>query len=32
VIVINSATPEPTGSTAGEARQDFIASVKAVLD
>jgi CubicO group peptidase (beta-lactamase class C family) len=32
VIVINSATEQPTGSAAGQARQDFIAAVKAELD
>jgi CubicO group peptidase (beta-lactamase class C family) len=32
VIVINSATEQPTGGDAGQARQDFIAAVKAALD
>ena len=32
VIVINSATEEPTGRPAGQARQEFIAAVKAGLD
>ncbi|HEY0872813.1 MAG TPA: serine hydrolase domain-containing protein [Vicinamibacterales bacterium] len=32
VIVINSATEEPTGRAAGQARQDFIAAVRAELD
>jgi CubicO group peptidase (beta-lactamase class C family) len=32
VIVINSATEQPTDRAAGLARQDFIAAVKAVLD
>jgi CubicO group peptidase (beta-lactamase class C family) len=32
VMVINSATEQPTGRPAGEARQDFIAAVKAELD
>jgi CubicO group peptidase (beta-lactamase class C family) len=31
VIVINSATQEPTGRAAGQARQDFIAAVKAAI-
>ena len=31
VIVINSATEEPTGRAAGQARQDFIAAVKAEI-
>lgn len=32
VIVINSATVQPTDRAAGQARQDFIAAVKAELD
>ena len=32
VIVINSATEEPTGRAAGQARQEFIAAVKAELE
>jgi CubicO group peptidase (beta-lactamase class C family) len=32
VIVINSATEHPTERTAGQARQEFIAAVKAELD
>ena len=32
VIVINSATEQPTDRAAGQARQDFIAGVKAELD
>jgi CubicO group peptidase (beta-lactamase class C family) len=32
VIVINSATEQPTGRAAGQARQDFIAAVNAELD
>jgi CubicO group peptidase (beta-lactamase class C family) len=32
VIVINSATEQPTGRAAGEARQEFIAAVKAEID
>jgi CubicO group peptidase (beta-lactamase class C family) len=32
VIVINSATEQATGGTAGRARQDFIAAVKTELD
>ena len=32
VIVINSATEQPTGRASGQARQDFIAAVNAVLD
>jgi CubicO group peptidase (beta-lactamase class C family) len=32
VIVINSATEQPTGRPSGQARQDFIAAVKAELD
>ena len=32
VIVINSATEEPTGRAAGQARQEFIAAVNAELD
>lgn len=32
VIVLNSATEQPTGRPAGQARQDFIAAVKAELD
>ena len=32
VIVINSATEQPTDRVAGQARQDFIAAVKAEID
>ena len=32
VIVINSAAEQPTDRAAGQARQDFIASVEALLD
>ena len=32
VIVFNSATEQPTGRAAGEARQAFIAAVKTELD
>jgi CubicO group peptidase (beta-lactamase class C family) len=32
IIVINSATEQPTGREAGQARQDFIAAVNAQLD
>jgi CubicO group peptidase (beta-lactamase class C family) len=32
VIVINSATEQPTGRGQGQARQDFIAAVKAEID
>jgi CubicO group peptidase (beta-lactamase class C family) len=32
VIVFNSATEQPTGRPAGQARQDFIAAVKAELE
>ena len=32
VIVINSATEQPTDRAAGQARQEFIAAVKAELD
>lgn len=32
VIVINSATGEPTGGAAAEARQEFIGQVKAAID
>lgn len=32
VIVINSATEQPTDRTAGQARQDFVAAIKAELD
>lgn len=32
VIVINSATEQPTGRASGQARQEFIASLKKVLD
>lgn len=32
VIVLNSATEQPTGREAGQARQDFIAAVNAELD
>jgi CubicO group peptidase (beta-lactamase class C family) len=32
VIVINSATEQPTGRTVGQSRQDFIAAVKAEID
>jgi CubicO group peptidase (beta-lactamase class C family) len=32
VIVLNSATEQPTGRPAGQARQDFIAAVQAQLD
>ena len=32
VVVINSATEQPTGRAAGEARQAFIAAVKGALD
>jgi hypothetical protein len=32
VIVLNSATEQPTGRPAGQARQAFIAAVEAELD
>ena len=32
VIVINSATEQPTGRVSGEARQEFIAAVNAAID
>jgi hypothetical protein len=32
VIVINSATEEPTGRESGQARQEFIAAVNAGLE
>jgi len=32
VIVINSATEQPTGRAEGQARQEFIAAVNAELD
>jgi hypothetical protein len=32
VIVINSATEQPTDRASGQARQDFIAAVSAELD
>jgi CubicO group peptidase (beta-lactamase class C family) len=32
VIVINSATEQPTGRAQGQARQDFIAAVRAEID
>jgi len=32
VIVLNSATEQPTGRAAGQARQDFIAAVQAEVD
>jgi CubicO group peptidase (beta-lactamase class C family) len=32
VVVINSATERPTGRESGQARQDFIAAVKAEID
>jgi CubicO group peptidase (beta-lactamase class C family) len=32
VIVLNSATEGPTGRAAGQARQEFIAAVRAEID